>query len=81
VVSAVIPNTYIGEFWGLVSDQTFDGIIVKGDGLSGSAETYNMDNMVYSAVPEPSTCIAGALLLLPFGLQTVRRLRTRKQVS
>lgn len=34
-----------------------------------------------SAVPEPSTYIAGALLLLPFGAHTIRRLRTPKQVS
>jgi hypothetical protein len=32
-------------------------------------------------VPEPSTCIAGALALLPFGLQGIRFLRTRKQTA
>jgi hypothetical protein len=31
-----------------------------------------------AVVPEPSTYIAGALLLLPFGAQAVRRLRNRK---
>lgn len=30
---------------------------------------------IYSAVPEPSTVIAGALLLLPFAASTMRRLR------
>ena len=34
-----------------------------------------------SAVPEPSTVIAGALMLLPFGLQGMRCLRNRKPVS
>jgi hypothetical protein len=32
-----------------------------------------------TAVPEPSTYIAGTLLLLPFGLQGIRHLRNRKQ--
>ena len=34
-----------------------------------------------SAVPEPSTYLAGALLLLPFGLQGIRHLRSRKQAA
>jgi hypothetical protein len=34
-----------------------------------------------SPVPEPTTYIAGALLLLPFGLQGIRHLRNRKQVG
>jgi len=29
-------------------------------------------------VPEPSTCLAGALLAIPFGLQGIRYLRNRK---
>jgi len=32
-----------------------------------------------SAVPEPSTWVAGALLALPFGVQGVRYLRNRKR--
>jgi len=31
-----------------------------------------------TAVPEPSTIVAGALLLLPFGISTVRILRKNK---
>jgi hypothetical protein len=34
-----------------------------------------LDNVVVSAVPEPTTMIAGALLLLPFGASTLRLLR------
>jgi len=34
-----------------------------------------------SAVPEPSTVIAGALMLLPFGLRAMRCLRSRQAVS
>jgi hypothetical protein len=36
------------------------------------------DDVSISAVPEPSTVIAGALLLLPFGASAVRVLRNRK---
>ncbi len=32
-----------------------------------------------TSVPEPSTIVAGALLLLPFGISTVRILRKSKQ--
>jgi hypothetical protein len=44
---------------------------------SGSDWINGLD--VVSAVPEPSTYLAGAILLLPFGAQAVRRLRTRKE--
>ena len=42
-----------------------------------------LDNVSISdaAVPEPSTYIAGALMLLPFGLQGIRHLRSRKQAA
>ena len=34
-----------------------------------------------TVVPEPTTMIAGALLLLPFGASTLRRMRNRKQAA
>jgi hypothetical protein len=40
-----------------------------------------LDNVGLAPVPEPTTILAGALLLLPFGVQGIRRLRTRKQVA
>jgi choice-of-anchor C domain-containing protein len=36
-----------------------------------------IDNVSLVAVPEPTTMIAGALLLLPFGVSTLRALRRR----
>ena len=42
----------------------------SGQGFTFSAST--------SAVPEPSTVVAGALLLLPFGVSTLRILRRNK---
>ena len=32
-----------------------------------------------TSIPEPSTVVAGALLLLPLGVQAVRSIRSRKQ--
>jgi len=44
---------------------------------SGGANTYYIDSVV--AVPEPTTMIAGALLLLPFGASTLRILRKNRK--
>jgi hypothetical protein len=40
---------------------------------------FEFDNVAYNPtpVPEPTTMIAGALLLLPFGASTLRVLRRR----
>lgn len=45
---------------------------------SGSISTVPQNT---SAVPEPSTMVAGALLLLPFGISSVRILRKHKQAT
>jgi hypothetical protein len=37
-----------------------------------------MTEMTVNVVPEPSTCVAGALLLLPFGVSTLRMLRKKR---
>jgi len=46
---------------------------------TGTQDQYGaiVDDVQLAAVPEPSTCVAGALLMLPFGVQIIRRLRTR----
>ncbi len=44
----------------------------------GSANTYFQPQLGFTPVPEPSTVVAGALLLLPFGVSTVRILRKNK---
>lgn len=41
-------------------------------GFGSTSTTYN-----FEPVPEPSTVIAGALLLLPFGVSAIRRFRTQ----
>jgi len=50
-----------------------------GEGGSGAASA-NIESITVSgvsAVPEPTTVIAGALLLLPFGASTLRVLRKK----
>ena len=49
--------------------------------LSGGFDVADDLTFSFSAVPEPSTCVAGALLLLPFGAQAIRRSRASRQVS
>lgn len=52
------------SFWQLANGAVLDG------GAAGGIATY--------AVPEPTTVIAGALLLLPFGASTLRILRRNR---
>lgn len=51
------------------------GIVV----LNLTDDAGNLKQDVLAQVPEPSTVVAGALLLLPFGVSTVRILRKSKQ--
>jgi hypothetical protein len=46
--------------------------------LTDANGTPHQPQLGYNAVPEPSTVVAGALLLLPFGVSTVRILRKNK---
>jgi len=54
------------------STEAFDKVVA-----TSSQYAFEFDNVAYNTtpVPEPTTMIAGALLLLPFGASTVRRLR------
>ncbi len=69
VTSSTINNNFYG-FTGI----SFDRIEVF---PGGSNSAMVMDNLQMGVVPEPSTYITGALLLLPFGAQVVRRLRAK----
>jgi len=84
--SLTIANSALGllEFRGFVASpgEYFTGFEISADYGSG-----NLPGITHvtlgdaAAVPEPSTFIAGAFLALPFGLQGIRWLRNRKQVS
>jgi hypothetical protein len=44
----------------------------------GTDNVIDLDNVSLTAVPEPTTMIAGALLLLPFGASTIRIVRRNR---
>jgi len=47
----------------------------------GAGQGFFGPNLSFSTVPEPTTMIAGALLLLPFGASTLRILRKQNQAA
>jgi hypothetical protein len=73
---------YIGT--SLTGGGTYGDILVVLTGMTGSEfangsiqDTYSQ-NIQILAVPEPTTMIAGAMLLLPFGASTLRILRKNR---
>ena len=53
------------------------GIVFNGAGNQPWADFHDGGTLSLTAVPEPTTMIAGALLLLPVGMSTLRALRRR----
>jgi len=70
---ANVTSTTTGAlgFFGVHSDVPITSFTVQG------GQFFSMDNL-YTAVPEPTTMIAGALLLLPFGASTFRFFRKNR---
>ena len=52
----------------------------NGRGMTGVIDEYRISDIQreFAPVPEPSTVIAGALLLVPFGAGMVRKLRKNR---
>ena len=61
----------------LLAGQTID--FIGGDGGNGWEWDRTILDAQITAVPEPSTIIAGVLLAVPFGMQGIRSLRNRKK--
>lgn len=79
-VTPQIANTYTGGFFGLVSTTAFTQVSVHSGSFSGSAETHDVDNLVFhnvSAVPEPESY---AMMLAGLGLMgaMVRRRKAKQ---
>jgi hypothetical protein len=49
-----------------------------GDTGGVSSGSVDINSITVSAVPEPTTMVAGALLLLPFGASALRILRKKR---
>ena len=59
-----IPNNYVTEFWGFVSTEPFDAVLLSSGSLCDPdgawCEMYELDNMVYSAANQPPVADAGS---------------------
>ena len=85
VVNGYGPGTGTPPFFGLTVTLAAGGIIDfavgddSGSGRDAGGANFSYDSTglaaTITAVPEPTTMVAGALLFLPFGLSTVRILR------
>ena len=76
-------DTWVAKTYTFTATSTSALIEFNSVGLNKGGYDVGLDNISISdaAVPEPSTYIAGALMLLPFGLQGIRHLRSRKQAA
>jgi hypothetical protein len=55
-----IPRGTKGEFFGIISDESFQDVLVAGGTQGNGNETYTMDNMVYSSTPSIGPLLATA---------------------
>ena len=75
----ILPTTHNRwENFGFVFAATSASTTLSFAGVGANNQAYvGLDNVSLTAIPEPTTMIAGALLLLPFGASTLRMLRRR----
>jgi len=72
----------VGTILGFSDPDGFDSLQVRATVDGGPSQAIALDNLnvQLAPVPEPSTWLAGALLLLPVGLQCHRSRHSRKQI-
>lgn len=75
VLTTEIPRSTAGTFWGFVSDVAFTDVLLTAGTQSGVAETFHLDNMVYSASPVP---VPAAVWLFGSGLLGLLGVRRKK---
>jgi hypothetical protein len=72
-----IPNNW--ETFNFLFTATLANTVITFNGVGADNQKYvGLDNVIVTAVPEPTTIIAGVLLLLPFGASTLRLLRGKQ---
>ena len=69
-----ISNSYGGGFWGFIFDTPFTSVKLIGGGGSNQ-QNYQLDDMVYSQVPEPAT-----MSLLTLGVLVMIRRREKEPI-
>jgi hypothetical protein len=83
--NVLTPNSFVNNIksWdinnvSLIAGETIDAYVLN-PGYSGSGNTQTA--FTVTAVPEPSTYLAGALMLVPFGSSALRQLRKKFQAA
>jgi hypothetical protein len=79
-VTGYLVDPGVLSSWTAFSDGTTHYVIAFEDGTDMDFNDFVVEVSGVAPVPEPTTMIAGALLLLPFGASTLRILR-RKRVA
>jgi hypothetical protein len=78
--SQVIADPDGNQFAGGTTYVNVTGITYNQVVATSTSYALEFDNVAYSAVPEPTTILAGALLLLPLGASTLRFARRSRVV-
>lgn len=74
VIAAANGNQVLGgTTYVNITGVTFDEVVA-----TSSQYAFEFDNVAYGVVPEPSTILAGALMILPLGVSTFRVLRKNR---
>jgi len=78
VLTTEIPRSISGTFWGFVSDIAFTDVLLTAGTQSGIAETFTMDNLVYSSSPTSAVPVPAAVWLFGSGLLGLLGVRRKK---
>jgi len=68
-------NQFTATFTATAAEAGLPLITIFDSQFAASGNDFALDNISLTAVPEPTTMVAGAMLLLPFGISTLRMLR------
>ncbi|GAB4461064.1 MAG: hypothetical protein OHK0029_25830 [Armatimonadaceae bacterium] len=80
-ITQQVPNSYTGQFFGIISTVSFTSVNLSSGDQGGIAETYNLDNLLYARVstvqpvPEPGEVTVALFLVsaIAIGLIQGRR--------